>query len=487
MGHATHPRCASGIAGLDDVLGGGYPSRRLYLVQGTPGAGKTTLALQFLLAGVKAGERVLYISMSESREEMQAVAASHGWALDGVEVLEVSDRSDEENTLFHPSEVELGERMRLILGEIARVKPARMVLDSCTELRLLAQNPIRYRRQVLSLKAGLLEQNRTVLLIDNPSTDSPDVLLQSLAHGVLTMEQLHPNFGVERRRLRVLKLRGVPYRGGYHDFIIQTGGLAVFPRLVASEHRAPTQEALFATGVGELDALLGGGLSRGTSTLVMGPAGSGKSSFATLYAVRAAERGERVALFVFDEGKETLLTRSRSLGMPLDASIASGQLTVQQVDPAELSPGQFIHGVRAAVERGARMVILDSLNGFLQAMPDDSLLTLQLHELLAYLAQKGVLSLLLVAQHGVVGQELESPTDVSYLADTVVLMRFFESEGAVHKAISVMKKRTGAHETTIREYGLSSRGFTFGEPLTELRGVLSGIPEPRVREARSGA
>jgi len=487
MGHATHPRCASGIAGLDDVLGGGYPSRRLYLVQGTPGAGKTTLALQFLLAGVKAGERVLYISMSESREEMRAVAASHGWALDGVEVLEVSDRSDEENTLFHPSEVELGERMRLILGEIARVKPARMVLDSCTELRLLAQNPIRYRRQVLSLKAGLLEQNRTVLLIDNPSTDSPDVLLQSLAHGVLTMEQLHPNFGVERRRLRVLKLRGVPYRGGYHDFIIQTGGLAVFPRLVASEHRAPTQEALFATGVGELDALLGGGLSRGTSTLVMGPAGSGKSSFATLYAVRAAERGERVALFVFDEGKETLLTRSRSLGMPLDASIASGQLTVQQVDPAELSPGQFIHGVRAAVERGARMVILDSLNGFLQAMPDDSLLTLQLHELLAYLAQKGVLSLLLVAQHGVVGQELESPTDVSYLADTVVLMRFFESEGAVHKAISVMKKRTGAHETTIREYGLSSRGFTFGEPLTELRGVLSGIPEPRVREARSGA
>ncbi len=487
MGHATHPRCTSGIAGLDDVLGGGYPSRRLYLVQGTPGAGKTTLALQFLLAGVKAGERVLYISMSESREEMQAVAASHGWALDGVEVLEVSDRSDEENTLFHPSEVELGERMRLILGEIARVKPARMVLDSCTELRLLAQNPIRYRRQVLSLKAGLLEQNRTVLLIDNPSTDSPDVLLQSLAHGVLTMEQLHPNFGVERRRLRVLKLRGVPYRGGYHDFIIQTGGLAVFPRLVASEHRAPTQEALFATGVGELDALLGGGLSRGTSTLVMGPAGSGKSSFATLYAVRAAERGERVALFVFDEGKETLLTRSRSLGMPLDASIASGQLTVQQVDPAELSPGQFIHGVRAAVERGARMVILDSLNGFLQAMPDDSLLTLQLHELLAYLAQKGVLSLLLVAQHGVVGQELESPTDVSYLADTVVLMRFFESEGAVHKAISVMKKRTGAHETTIREYWLSSRGFTFGEPLTELRGVLSGIPEPRVREARSGA
>ena len=486
MAPATTPRCTTGIAGLDDVLGGGFPCRRLYLIQGTPGAGKTTLALQFLLEGAKVGERVLYISMSESREEMQAVATSHGWSLDGVEMLEVSDRSDEENTLFHPAEVELGERMHLILGELARVKPSRVVLDSCTELRLLAQNPIRYRRQVLSLKAGLVEQNRTVLLIDNPSTDSPDMLLQSLAHGVLTMEQLHPNFGVERRRLRVLKMRGVPYRGGYHDFVIQTGGLAVFPRLVASEHRAPAQEALFATGEGELDALLGGGLARGTSTLVMGPAGSGKSSFATLYAVRAAERGERVALFAFDEGRETLLARSRSLGMPLEPAIASGHLTVQQIDPAELSPGQFAHGVRAAVERGARMVILDSLNGFLQAMPDDTFLTLQLHELLAYLAQKGVLSLLLVAQHGVVGQELESPAEVSYLADTVVLMRFFESEGAVHKAISVMKKRTGAHETTIREYELSSRGFTFGRPLTELRGVLSGIPEQRVREARSG-
>jgi circadian clock protein KaiC len=483
----TTDRASTGVPGLDDVLGGGLPSRRLHLLQGSPGAGKTTVALQFLREGVRRGERSLYISMSESQEEMESVAASHGWTLDGVDIFEAAEdaATEEENTLFHPSEVELGERMHRILAEVERVKPHRLVLDSCTELRLLAGSAVRYRRQILALKRELVEAGRTVLLVDNPAPDEPDVLLQSLAHGVLTLEQLHPAFGAERRRLRILKMRGVAYRGGYHDFTIRRGGLAVFPRLVASEHRSAVSNEHVPSGLAELDRLLGGGLDRGTSTLVIGPSGAGKSMLGTLYVLGAAQRGERAVVFAFDESREIALARGRALGMDLAPHLASGAVKIEQVDPAELSPGELVHRVRRAVdEGGARVVVIDSLNGLMQAMPNESFVTLQMHELLSFLSHRGVLTLLLLAQHGLVGNELESPVDVSYLADTVLLLRYFEAEGGVRKALSVVKKRTGAHETTIRELCVDAKGVQVGTPLTAFRGVLTGAP---VYDAAAGS
>jgi circadian clock protein KaiC len=470
-------RVRTGTEGLDDVLGGGLPSQRLHLVQGSPGAGKTTLALQFLLEGVRRGERCLYISLSETREEVEAVAGSHGWDLGDIVLFEASRLgAEDENTLFDTSEVELGERMEAILSEVARVEPTRLVLDSCTELRLLAQTPVRYRRQILSLKQRLVEANRTVLLLDNPAPDSPDVLLQSLAHGVITLEHLQPEFGGERRRLQITKMRGVSYHGGHHDYVIRTGGVVVFPRLVAAEHRSGRAAEAFPSGDTALDALLGGGLDRGTSTLLMGPSGSGKSTFATLFARVSAERGQRAAVFLFDEARETLLARMRGIGMDLAAYVDSDRLSLQQVDPAELSPGEFLQRVRASVEEGKRrVVVIDSVNGLLQAMPDEKFMVLQLHDLLMYLGQRGVLTLLVAAEHGMLGR-LTSPADVSYLADTVVLIRYFEAQGAVRKAISVMKKRTGRHETTIREYEISSSGIRVGEPLVAFQGILSGTP-----------
>jgi circadian clock protein KaiC len=483
--HAT--RIGTGIPGLDDILGGGLPSRRVHLVQGSPGAGKTTLALQFLLEGVRRGERCLYISLSETREEVEAVAASHGWGLRDIAVFEATRLgAEDENTLFDTSEVELGERMEAILSEVAKVEPTRLVLDSCTELRLLAHTPVRYRRQILSLKHRLVEANRTVLLLDNPAPNSPDVLLQSLAHGVLTLEHLHPEFGGERRRLRISKMRGVAYRGGYHDFVIRTGGVAVFPRVVASEHRSGRVAESFPSGVAALDALLGGGLDRGTSTLVVGPAGCGKSTFATLFAHVAAKRGENASVFLFDEARETFLARCRGIGMDVSPLVEAGNLMLQQVDPAELSPGEFLQRVRAAVDGGkSRVVVIDSVNGLLQAMPNEAFVFLQLHELLAYLGQRGVLTVLVVAEHGVLGNALAGPAEVSYLADTVLLVRYFEAEGAVRRAISVVKKRTGAHESTIREYLISSDGIRIGDPLTSFQGVLTGTPTYVPEEARS--
>jgi circadian clock protein KaiC len=474
----TSPRVRTGIDGLDAVLGGGLPSQRIHLVQGTPGAGKTTLALQFLLEGARRGERGLYISLSETREEVDAVAAAHGWTLGDIVVFEATRLgAEDENTLFDTSEVELGERMEAILSEVRRVEPARLVLDSCTELRLLAHTPVRYRRQILSLKHRLVEANRTVILVDNPAPGSPDVLLQSLAHGVITLEQLHPEYGGERRRLRITKMRGVSYRGGHHDYVIETGGLVVFPRVVAAEHRSGRRTESFPSGVAGLDALLGGGLERGTSTLVMGPAGSGKSTLATIFARVCADRGERAAVFLFDEARETLFRRMRGIGMDVAAHAEAGRMEVQQVDPAELSPGEFLQGVRAAAdERSCRVIVLDSVNGLLQAMPDEHFVMLQLHDLLMYLGQKGVLTLLVVAEHGVLGEGLSAPADVSYLADTVILARYFEASGAVRKAISVVKKRTGAHETTIREYEISGAGIRIGEPLAGFHGVLTGTP-----------
>jgi circadian clock protein KaiC len=475
---ATGARALTGIPGLDHILGGGLPACRLYLVQGAPGSGKTTLALQFLLEGVRAGEPCLYISLSETAEEVRSVAASHGWSLDDVTIFEgMAESADDENTLFQPSEIELGERMSKILAEVERLQPARVVLDSCSELRLLAQSELRYRRQILALKRELVERGRTVLLVDNPMPNTPDVLLQSLAHGVVTLDQQAQLFGEARRRLRVLKMRGIPYSGGYHDFAIRSGGLEVYPRLVAAEHRGGHDGEPVASGVPQLDQLLGGGPNRGTSTLIMGPSGVGKSALTTSYAVAAASRGEKVAMFGFDESRATTLARARSLGIDLATHVESQAIRLQQIDPAELSPGEFTHVVRQAVEsEGARLVIIDSLNGYLQAMPDERFLTTQLHELLSYLGQKGVLTMLLVAQHGLVGEELDAPADVSYLADTVILLRYFEAAGGVRKAISVMKKRTGAHENTIRELTMSSAGLKVGPPLVQFRGVLRGVP-----------
>ncbi len=474
-----HPRVATGIGGLDQILGGGLPAQRVYLIQGSPGSGKTTLALQFLLDGVSRGEPCLYVSLSETAEEVAGVARGHGWSLDGLTIFEAQpDVGEAENTLFEPSEVELGERMRGILSEVERLKPARVVLDSCSELRLLAQSALRYRQQILALKHELVEQRRTVLLVDNPPPDAPDVLLQSIVHGVIDLEQLAPLYGAARRVLRIVKLRGIPYSGGYHDFVIRTGGLHVFPRLIAAEHPGTPETEVISSGVGALDQVLGGGPMRGTSTLLIGPSGSGKSSLAMLYALAAANRDERVAIFAFDETVHVTLARTRSLGgLDLQRHLDDGRILLRRVDPAELSPGEFADAVCRAVDvEGVRVVIIDSLNGYQQAMPEERLLTLHLHELLTYLGTKGVATFLLMAQHGLVGANLQAPADLSYLADTVVLLRFFETKGSVRRAISVVKRRTGPHETTIRELRLGYDGIQLGDALVEFRGVLSGVP-----------
>ena len=471
----------TGTPGLDDVLGGGLPARRIHLLQGDPGTGKTTLALRFLIEGVSRGEKVLYVALSETREELEQVARSHGWSLEGVEIVDHSAEAEErETTLFKPSEVELGTRMRSLLDHIDELRPTRLVLDSCSELRLLSQGPLRYRRQILALKARAATLGTTLLLIDTLVEGAPEMLLQSVVHGVLLLEQLSPLYGAERRRMRVTKLRGHKYRGGYHDLMIRTGGLEIFPRLVASEHHVNYPQGPVSSGIEALDSLLGGGPDRGSSLLLMGPAGCGKSVIASRYSLAAAERGERSAAFAFDEGVGMYLARAASLGMPLDRHIASGILTVQQVDPAELSPGEFAHAVRKTVERdGARLVVIDSLNGYLNAMPEEQLLALQIHELLSYLAQRGVLTILTIAQHGLVGVEADSPIDLSYIADGVLLFRYFEAAGRVRKAVSVVKKRSGAHESTIRELILGPDGPQVGPPLSEFDGVLSGHPRFR--------
>ncbi|HZT60302.1 MAG TPA: ATPase domain-containing protein [Pyrinomonadaceae bacterium] len=474
-------RLATGSAGLDRVLEGGFPANRLYLLEGDPGTGKTTLALQFLLEGARRKEPVLYVTLSETKEELTAVAHSHGWSLEGVNLHELvppeeSLKAEAQYTIFHPSEVELGETTRAVIEEVERIQPRRVVFDSLSEMRLLARDPLRYRRQILALKQFFAGRKTTVLLLDDRTSTDADLQVQSIAHGVLMLEQLELDYGAERRRLRVSKLRGSRFRGGFHDFTIRTGGVEVFPRLVAADRRAEFKQESVASEVAELDALLGGGLDRGTATLVLGPAGCGKSSLAAHFAAAAAARGERAAAFIFDEGVNTYLNRAAGLGTDLRKEVEAGRLTLQQVDPAELSPGEFAHAVCEAVEGGARLVILDSLNGYLQAMPDERFLTAQMHELLTFLNQQGVVTLLVMAQHGFMGS-MSSPVDVSYLADTVVLLRYFEAAGAIRRAISVVKKRTGRHEDTIREMRLSaSRGVEVGEPLTAFRGVLTGVP-----------
>jgi circadian clock protein KaiC len=486
----TTTQLTTGITGFDTILAGGLPSRRMYLLQGDPGAGKTTLALQFLLEGVRAGERALYISLSETREELDSIAAAHRWSFEGLSILEVASdggQDDVETTLYQPSEVELGERMRGILEEIDRVRPARIVLDSCSELRLLAQSGLRYRRQILAMKRRLAALSCTIILIDNPAPGAPDVLLQSLVHGVVTLEQLAPVYGRERRRLRVVKLRGLRYLGGYHDLVIRTGGLVVFPRLVATEGHAGAERELVPSGLPALDALLGGGPLRGSSLALVGPSGCGKSSLATRYALAAAERGERAAIYAFDESLPMLLSRSRSLGMDLSPHLGSGTVSLQQVDPAELSPGEFTYLVRKAVDEGARVVVIDSLNGFISAMPEERFVVLQLHELLSYLGRREVLTIVTMTQHGLLAAERGAPLDMSYLADAVVSFRYFEAEGRVRKALSAVKNRAGAHESTIRELTVEGGRLRVGSALAGFRGVLTGFPEPLEGRGAGGA
>ena len=471
----------TGIKGLDDVLNGGLPKNRIYLVMGDPGVGKTTLGLHFLLEGLRLGERVLYIGLSETRDEIEDVALSHGWSLDGIEIFEYSAASRlddaDESTLFHPSEIELGEATRTMIREVERVRPQRVVIDSLAEVRLLAQSPLRYRRQILALKEYFTGKKSTVLLLDDKDVASGDMQLLTLAHGVLLLEQLSPMYGSERRRMRVSKLRGVKYRGGFHDLTIRTGGIAVFPRLVAAEHRANTRVGCLPSGIPAVDSLLGGGIDRGTSTLIMGPAGSGKSTLATQYVLAAAERGENAAMFVFDESRTTMLARSRSISLDIDKHFESGRVSVQQIDPAEVPPGEFVQLVRDQVEqRRISVLVIDSLNGYLNAMPEERFLTIHMHELLTYLGQQGVATLLVVAQHGLVGTSMITPVDVSYLADAVILVRYFELAGEIRKAVSVVKKRSGAHEKAIRPFSIGSDGLMVGPPLTEFHGVLSGTP-----------
>jgi circadian clock protein KaiC len=474
----------AGIPGLDDVLGGGFPTQRLYLIEGDPGSGKTTLALMFLMEGARLGEPVLYITLSETKAELDTIAASHGWSLDNIKIVELIRsveelEPDNQHMMFLPGDVELGETNKAIFAEVEKIKPKRVVIDSLSELRLLSNSPLRFRRQILSLKQFFVGHEATVLLLDNRAGEDGGLHLQSIPHGVLTLEHLPPAFGGDRRRLRVAKLRGQKFRGGYHDFNIRTGGLDVFPRLIAAEHSGEPPPKPFTGSVPELDALFGGGIEAGTSVLLVGPAGCGKSSVAVSYARAAAGRGERAALFIFDERTETLLNRSAGQGLDLTEQLASGRITIQQVDPAELSPGEFSNAVRLAVEGldgspPAKLIVIDSLNGYLHAMPEERYLTAQLHELLTYLGHKGVVTFLVLAQQGMVGMSI-APVDTSYLADSVMLFRYFEARGEVRQAISVAKKRSGKHERTIRELWLNG-GIRVGEPLANFQGVLTGVP-----------
>ena len=474
-------RISTGNDGLDDILGGGLDANRMYLYEGRPGTGKTTLALEFLLEGARNGEKSLYITLSETQRELQLVASRHGWDLSGIEVFELVPPETtldpgREITVLHPVEVELGETTKLILDRVAELNPTRVVIDSLSELRLLAQSSLRYRRQVLALKHFFASRHCTVVLLDDMTSQQNDLQLHSISHGVVLLEQLAIEYGAERRRVRVVKMRGISFRGGFHDLSIRTGGLQIYPRLVASEHHTQFLGEFTPSGNPDLDALLGGGLERGTNALLIGAAGVGKSSMALTYAIAAAERGEKSVLFAFDEGRGTMLARAKSLGLNLQPALDSGLIRFQQIDPAEMSPGEFASIVRSSVQEGdARLVVIDSLNGYLNAMPDGRFLILQMHELLSFLAQQGVLTILVLAQHGLVGP-METPLDISYLSDAVLMLRYFEHEGKVRRALSVVKKRSGDHEHTIREFRLSGEGLSLGPPLTQFSGIFSGTP-----------
>jgi circadian clock protein KaiC len=474
-------KCTMGIEGLNDILCGGLPCNRIYLIQGDPGVGKTTLALQFLLEGARRGETSLYITLSETKEELEMAAESHGWDLKKIHLFELSSmqenlQGETESTFFHPSEVELNRTTKALLDEVERVKPARMVFDSLSEMRMLAETPLRYRRQILQLKQFFAGRKCTVLLLDDRSAGARDLQIESIAHGVLCLQRSSPDYGISRRNLQIQKMRGVKFREGNHDLIIQKGGLMIFPRLVAAEHHARFKRESFPSGIKELDLLLGGGLDRGTSNMFMGPPGTGKSTIAIKFAIAAAKRREKVLFFAFDETIGTMMNRAAQLGMDIEPHIKNGMIHVEQIDPAEISPGELAHRIRDAVIKDkTRMVVIDSINGYLNAMPEERYLNLQLHELLAFLSQQGVITIMVLAQQGLVGA-MQTTVDLTYLADTVIMLRYFEVRGEVKQALSVIKKRSGHHERTIREIKMGKNGIEVGKPLTNLQGVLTGTP-----------
>lgn len=480
--HDHRPQDAeTGITGLDNVLHGGLARGRVFLLEGNPGTGKTTIAAQFLMAGSRSGERTLYITLSETEDELRATASSHGWALNDVEIFELVPPEslldeDQQQSLLYSSDLELGETTKRIFEAFERVRPDRVVLDSLSEIRLLAQSSLRYRRQILALKHYFARQDTTVLMLDDLTTETLDKTVHSVAHGVIRLEELAPEYGSERRRLRVIKYRGRRFRGGFHDFAIEHGGVRVFPRLVSAEHKKLISREPVSSGSAEIDALLGGGVERGSSVLVLGPAGTGKSLLTLTFVKSAIERGERAAMFVFDEEIGLLIARAKGLGIDLERMVADGALVLEQVDAAEFTPGELSQRVRTCVEvHDVQTVVIDSLNGYHASMPGESALVLHLHEMLQYLNRQGVSTFLTVAQHGLVGT-MSAPVDVTYLADTVVLLRYFEAAGRIRRAMSVVKKRSGPHEDTIREYQIGSRGVTLGAPLTGFQGVLKGTP-----------
>ncbi len=485
--HQTSARIKTGNAELDQILGGGFARERVYLVQGSPGAGKTTVAMQFLMEGLKNNEVVLYLTLSESASELQSAAESHGWSLDGINILELlttEDALQAENqyTMYQPSEVELGNTTEAIIAEVEKLKPSRVVLDSLSELKLLAQSPLRFRRQILALKKFFTTRACTVLFLDDKTTtELENFQLESIAHGVIDLEQLSPEYGAEKRRIRIKKFRGQKYHGGYHDFAIQTGGVFIFPRIVTSDKPVPGVKKQLKSGVAPFDRLMGGGPEEGTSVLLLGPAGVGKSTLAMQYAVEAAKQGQHAVIFTFDESLATMLHRAAGIGMELEKYINEGFIHLQPVDPTEMSPGEFAHRVREVVggksgAPDAKVVVIDSLNGYLNAMPEERFLMSQMHELLTYLGHHGVVTFLVVAQHGLLGQSMQTPLDTSYLSDSVVLFRYFELQGEVRQAVSILKKRSGPHERSIREFKIGSKGITVGEPLSQFQGVLTGMP-----------
>jgi circadian clock protein KaiC len=476
---------ATGIEGLDDILHGGLARNHLYLIEGDPGTGKTTIAIQFLMEGARLGQKGLYITLSESKDELLEIARSHGWSLDGVDLFELIPdenqlKAETQYTVFNPSEIELADTTSAVLAEVERLQPTRLVLDSLSELRMLAGDSLRYRRQILGLKRYFSGRRCTVLLLDDRTADGHDQQLQSIAHGVIMMESVEREYGIKRRRLEVKKMRSSQFREGFHDYDIKRGGVDVYPRLIASEHHMGFTPAQLKSGIAPLDDLLGGGLDSGTSTLMLGPAGCGKSTIALRYAISSVEKGGSAAFFAFDETITTLVIRGKGLGMDLPKHLESGKLILRQVNAAELSPGQFVSQVRRLIEtQDVKLLVIDSLNGFLNAMPGEKFLVMQLHELLGYLGQKGITTLMTVAQNGFVGSNIDTPVDVSYLADTVLLFRYFEAAGEVKQALSVIKKRSGEHERTIRELVMKSGTIEVGTVLREFDGVLTGAPKYR--------
>ena len=485
FGHPPIELFETGIVGLDDILEGGLARDHLYLIEGDPGTGKTTIAMQFLMEGTRQGQKSLYVTLSETKAELLEIARSHGWSLEGIEIFELTPDEaqlmpETQYTVFNPSEIEMTETISAVLSEVERLQPARAVFDSLSELRLLARESLRYRRQILGLKQFFSGRKCTVLFLDDRTAEGHDKQLQSIAHGVIMLESVDREYGVKRRRLEVKKLRGSRFREGFHDYSIKRGGVEVYPRLVAAEHLLAFQPTQLKSGIAELDTLVGGGLDSGTSTLLLGPAGCGKSTVAVRYAISSVEQGACAALFAFDETLATLVKRGRGLGLDIQKHVDSGKFVLRQVDAAELSPGQMIHEIRRLVEKqNLKVLIIDSLNGFLNAMPGEKFLAMQLHELLTYVGQKGIVTLMTVAQHGFVGTNIDTPVDVSYLADTVLLFRYFEAAGEVRQALSVIKKRSGEHERTIRELVMKNGKIAVGTVLTEFEGVLTGAPTYR--------